>query len=148
MPSLHYRCAGRTIVSSDPERTILEISIANKIPHWRECGGHAQCTTCRVRVLDGLANLSSRTKPEQVLAQARGFDETVRLACQTRARGDVTLERLVRVGASTSQLQLETISPGVGEERTLAILFCDMRDFTPFVESHSAYDVVHILNRT
>ena len=34
-----------------------------------------------------------------------------------------------------------------GEERPLAILFCDMRNFTPFVETHLAYDVVHILNR-
>ena len=29
----------------------------------------------------------------------------------------------------------------------LAVIFCDMRGFTPFVESHSAFDVVHILNR-
>ena len=61
--------------------------------------------------------------------------------------GDVTLERLVLHGASTSQLKLETIPEGVGEERDLALLICDMRGFTPFVESHTAFDVVYILNR-
>jgi quinoprotein glucose dehydrogenase len=49
--------------------------------------------------------------------------------------------------SSASQLQLETIPEGVGQERDLALLICDMRGFTPFVESHTAFDVVHILNR-
>jgi len=35
----------------------------------------------------------------------------------------------------------------VSEERTLAVLFCDIREFTPFGDAHLAYDVVHILNR-
>jgi class 3 adenylate cyclase len=32
-------------------------------------------------------------------------------------------------------------------QKTLAVLFCDIRDFTPFVDKNLAYDVVHILNR-
>src|SRR5262249_46612015 len=34
-----------------------------------------------------------------------------------------------------------------GREETLAVLFSDIRDFTPFTESHLPYDVVHVLNR-
>ena len=33
------------------------------------------------------------------------------------------------------------------EERFLAILFSDIRSFTPFSERHLPYDIVHILNR-
>lgn len=33
------------------------------------------------------------------------------------------------------------------QEPTLAILVSDIRDFTPLVEAHLAFDVVHILNR-
>src|SRR5436190_1172528 len=33
------------------------------------------------------------------------------------------------------------------EEPGLAVLFSDIRGFTPFAETHLAYDVVHILNR-
>ena len=34
-----------------------------------------------------------------------------------------------------------------GKEMPLAVLFSDVRDFTPFAESHLPYDVVHVLNR-
>lgn len=145
--TLTYRCAGQTVVNDESERSILDVSVTNKIPHWRECGGNARCTTCRVQIYDGLANLSARTAAEQALADARDWSPAIRLACQTRVRGDVTLERLVRSGAEASQLQLETVGPDAAEERTLAMLFCDMREFTSFAESHSAFDVVHILNR-
>jgi len=46
-----------------------------------------------------------------------------------------------------SCLQVEEASVAPPQERTLAILFSDIRNFTPFVEAHLAYDVVHILNR-
>ena len=131
----------------DPSQSILDVSIANKIAHWRECGGNGRCSTCRIRVLDGLANLTPRTEAENRMAESREFGPAIRLACQTRVLGDVTFERLVLHGSSASQLQLETIPEGVGEERDLALLICDMRGFTPFVDSHSPFDVVHILNR-
>lgn len=35
----------------------------------------------------------------------------------------------------------------VGEEKTMAILFVDLVNFTPFAESLPTYDVVHALNR-
>ena len=98
-------------------------------------------------MLDGLANLSPRTVAEKRMGESREFGPSIRLACQTTALGDVTLERIVLHGSSASQLQLETIPEGVGEQRDLALLICDMRGFTPFVESRTAFDVVHILNR-
>jgi ferredoxin len=129
------------------EQSLLDISVANKIPHWRECGGNGRCTTCRVRVLHGSTNLSPRSKREDEVAEARGWDPSVRLACQTRLLGEATIERIVLRGADTSQLQLETVGGDAGEERMVALLFCDMRGFTRFAEAHSAFDVVHILNR-
>jgi len=81
------------------------------------------------------------------MAEARNLGPSIRLACQTRALGDVTLERLVLHGSGASQLQLETIPEGVGEELELALLVCDMRGFTTLLENHTAFDVVHILNR-
>ncbi len=81
------------------------------------------------------------------MVESRDLGPSIRLACQTRALGDVALERLAFHGSSASQLQLETIPEGVGQERDLALLICDMRGFTPFVESHTAFDVVHILDR-
>lgn len=144
---VRYRCANRDLEIGDPGQTILDISIAGKVPHWRECGGRGKCTTCRVRVLDGAANLSPANAIEQRLAKARKWDPTIRLACQARVLGDVTLERVLLSGADISQLQIETLDTESGVDHSVAILFCDMRNFSGFAETHSAFDVVHVLNR-
>jgi len=147
MTTIVYVGDDRAISVSDPSMTILDVSIAHKIPHVRECGGHGRCTTCRVRVCDGNHNVSARTPREVEVADALRWDEFTRLACQTRVVGDVTLERLIKSSADVSRLQVEEASVAPSEERTLAVLFCDIREFTPFVDTHLAYDVVHILNR-
>jgi class 3 adenylate cyclase/hemoglobin-like flavoprotein len=147
MTTIAYLGDDRTIPVADPGMTILDASIANRIGHYRECGGNGRCTTCRVRIVDGIQNVSPRTKRETEVAAALGWDAVTRLACQAHVHGDVTVERLVRSGADVSRLQVEQASVSPSEERTLAVLFCDIREFTPFVGAHLAYDVVHILNR-
>jgi class 3 adenylate cyclase len=147
MPSVRYRCAGMMVETSNLDATLLDISIAHKITHWHECGGNGRCTTCRVRVLDGASHLSPPTRRETELAQARGWDPMIRLACQTTTSGDIVLERVVLSEATASQLRAETVGREAGAERRLAILFCDMRDFTTLADTNSAFDVVHILNR-
>lgn len=144
---VEYRCADQVLDIPDLDQTILEISVARKIPHWRECGGHGKCSTCRVRVLDGAANLTPRTRSELELAKARKWDDTIRLACQARVRGNVTIERVLRSGAEISQLQTELLDARSGVDRSIAMVFCDVRNFSSFAERHSAYDVVHVLNR-
>src|SRR4051812_46152906 len=102
MPSVRYRCANLTVEIPTVDATLLAVSIAHKITHWHECGGSGSCTTCRVRVLDGASHLSAPTKREAELARARGWDPTIRLACQTSTSGDVTLERIVLSEATAS----------------------------------------------
>lgn len=147
MPAVRYRCAGRTVETGSADATLLDVSIANKITHWHECGGNGRCTTCRVRILDGASHLSPPTRREAELARARGWDPTIRLACQASVRGDIALERIVLSEATANQLRAETIGREAGAERQLAILFCDMRDFTALADTNSAFDIVHILNR-
>jgi class 3 adenylate cyclase/hemoglobin-like flavoprotein len=147
MTTIVYLGDEKTVLVDDPEMTVLDVSIAHKIPHLRECGGNGRCTTCRVRICDGIENVSPRTLREAEVADAHRWDRFTRLACQARVGGDVTLERMVRTCADVSRLQLEEASAAPSQERTLAILFCDIRDFTQFVDKNLAYDVVHILNR-
>ncbi|MGR8935900.1 MAG: 2Fe-2S iron-sulfur cluster-binding protein, partial [Gammaproteobacteria bacterium] len=54
MAHIHYLCEKKTAEVDDPDMTILEVSIAHKIRHYRECGGHGRCTTCRIRILNGM----------------------------------------------------------------------------------------------
>lgn len=126
--------------------SLLEMSHKHGIPHESACGGNARCSTCRVLVLDGADNLLPRNDKECGLARLKGFEPDVRLACQARVRGPVTVRRLVMDGTD-AELAQDSDARTSGKEMTLAVLFSDIRNFTPFAESHLAYDVAHILNR-
>lgn len=131
--------------------TVLQASLQNGIPHTRVCGGNARCSTCRVAVLTGLANCSPRNEKEQAMATLRNFSPAVRLACQTTVSGDVTVRRLVLDDEDIALVRGEIAQPteptDVGQESNLAILFCDIRNFTSFSERQLPYDVIHLLNR-
>ena len=144
---VEYSALRQTILIEDPNMTLLEAAVKNRIPHMQECGGNGRCTTCRVKILEGHQNVAPRNELESRLAKLRGWDPSVRLACQTKVNGPVKLERQIKTFSEISRLQEEMVKSGKGEEKELAILFCDMRNFTPFVEGNMAYDVVHILNR-
>jgi class 3 adenylate cyclase/nitrite reductase/ring-hydroxylating ferredoxin subunit len=132
-----------------PGETILEGALRAGIPHAHACGGQAKCSTCRIWILDGLEQCEDRSEDEKALATRLGFGPEVRLACQTKLRGDAKLRRLVLDEADleiTSQLGKERLGR-CGENKTIAVLFCDIRNFTAFAEALSSYDVMFVLNR-
>jgi adenylate cyclase len=125
--------------------TILDTSLKNEIPHMHVCGGNARCSTCRVLVLDGMNHLDPPTDEEKKLARMKNFEGGIRLACQARIRGDVRIRRLV-MDDTDADIAVSTSGP-CGRERRLAVLFSDIRNFTPFAERQLPYDIIHILNR-
>jgi len=139
----------KTICAS-PDSTILEATLKAKINHIHVCGGNARCTTCRVYIMDGLSNCRPRNEKEKQLAEKLGFPQNIRLACQTKISGNITIRRPV-----VDDLDIEIIlkqfgdAPGtkLGQEKDLAILFTDIENYTEFAEAFPAYDVVHVLNR-
>jgi class 3 adenylate cyclase/hemoglobin-like flavoprotein len=147
MPTITYTGINHQVTCNDPDMTLLECSIINKIPHLHECGGNGRCTTCRVRVMEGHKSLSPRTMVEQEASRIRRWDPSIRLACQSYVKGDVSIQRLVWTSSEVNKLQLETIPDGEAEERAIAILFCDMRGFTKIASGHLAFDTAHMLNR-
>ena len=138
------------IVYASPDSTILEAMHKANINHVHVCGGNARCTTCRVYIMDGLSNCLPRNEKEKHLADKLGFPEDIRLACQTKITGNITIRRPV-----VDDLDIEIVlkqfgdEPGskLGQEKHLAILFTDIENYTEFAESLPAYDVVHVLNR-
>ena len=129
-PIVTYIGINQQVEFMDPDATLLDCSIKNQIPHMHECGGIGQCTTCRIRIIDGLQNITPRTRMERETAQLRKWDPSIRLACQCYVKGDITIQRLVWNSAEINKLQLETLPEGTAEERAIAILFCDIRGFT------------------
>jgi adenylate cyclase len=137
-------------VEASPGETILEAALRAGIRLTHACGSKARCSTCRVAILQGLANCSPRTRAEQAVADHLRFKPMIRLACQTRIAGPLSARRLV-LDDQDEELAVESMSDLVtdeaGEERHVAILFADIRGFTAFAEKLLPYDVIHALNR-
>jgi len=138
------------IIYASPDSTILEAMHKAKINQVHVCGGNARCTTCRVYIMDGLSNCLPRNEKEKHLADKLGFPEDIRLSCQTRISGNITIKRPV-VDELDIKIILkqfgDTVGTKLGQEKSLAILFTDIENYTQFAEALPAYDVVHVLNR-
>lgn len=130
--------------------TILHASLKKGINHAHACGGHAQCSTCRVFIDKGLENVNPRNKAEQELATKLKFSPEIRLACQTTVCGKVEARRLVIDDIDRDMIFASGLSEeprSLGEVIDASVLFVDIADYTAFTERTPAYDVVHILNR-
>ncbi|HEU5177665.1 MAG TPA: adenylate/guanylate cyclase domain-containing protein [Burkholderiales bacterium] len=137
--------SGRVIVAP-VGRSLLEAIRDEGIPHASVCGGRARCTTCRVRVSDGLSHLPPAGRME---AQALGrihAPPNVRLACQTRPTRDVAVTPLLPPNARPAELR-DAPSGALGRERPIVAMFVDLRDSTRIAESRLPYDVVFIMNQ-
>src|SRR5216684_2603588 len=128
-----------------PGATVLETLRENGIPHASVCGGRARCTTCRVMVTRGLAELSA---PAMLEAKALARIEAppgLRLACQIRPTADLTVMPLLPADATPAQC---SVRGGLeGSERLITIVFVDLRGSTTLGEAKLPYDVLFILNQ-
>jgi adenylate cyclase len=137
-------------VEAGEDETILRVSLRAGIAHAHACGGNARCSTCRISIVEGLDHCTPRNEKEKELAERLRFGPDMRLACQTAVVGDVKLRRLVLDEEDvelTDQVGATATASAVGEEKRVAVLFSDIRGFTPFAEALPPYDVVHVLNR-
>jgi adenylate cyclase len=140
------RHASGRVITAPVGRTILEAIRDEGLPHASVCGGRARCTTCRVRVGDGLAHLPPPSRRE---AQALGrihAPPNVRLACQCRPTRDVAVTPLLppNVGPRTPR---QPPGGAQGRERPIVAMFVDLRDSTRLAEGRLPYDVVFLMNQ-
>lgn len=137
-------------VSIESEDTILDTSLKNKINHQHVCGGIARCSSCRVLVSEGLENCLPRNEKELEVAKNIKLNANIRLACQTKVFGDVTISK-PQFDKLDIKLAVLAIKEGEkyrsGEEKELTMLFLDIESFTSLVENMPAFDIVHFLNR-
>lgn len=149
MPTIFYAPDQLAVAAAENE-TILGAALSAGIPHTHVCGGHARCSTCRVVVLEGAENIEPPNEREQALAKRLELVPTIRIACQATVRGPVRVRRLVLDREDVRMLgRIQASSPtaAVGDEMQIAVMFSDIRAFTPFAEALLPYDVIHILNR-
>ena len=142
--TLSYPMGRRVTVT--PGTSILEASRRAGIPHASVCGGRGRCSTCRVRINEGLDACPEPGAEEVRVLTRVGAPAGVRLACQLRPRGDISLTPLLPPTARPSD-GFRQPSYAQGMEGEIAILFADLRGFTTFSEQKLPYDVVFILNQ-
>jgi class 3 adenylate cyclase len=157
------------LIPCGARETILGAALREGIPFAHACGGRALCSTCRVLVVDGRSACTPRTAKERAIADRLGFSDEFRLACQTSVTAEVTIRRLVldnedieladlrrRTGRGGGPRRRRTpiVSTAmrakaqpIGDELPVAVLFADIRGFTPFSQAVLPYDVIHELQR-
>jgi adenylate cyclase len=125
--------------------SVLEASRFAGIPHASVCGGRGRCSTCRVRVSAGASTLPLPSAAEQRVLDRVGAPPSVRLACQLRPIGNISVMPLLPASAQASDGYAQP-SYLAGQERTIAVLFADLRTFTGIAEQKLPYDLVFLLN--
>ena len=126
--------------------SVLEASRAAGIPHLSVCGGRGRCSTCRVRVTEGLERQPGPSDAERATLTRIRAPDNVRLACQLRPSHNLSISPIL--GADNIGLKVQpTEQQAAGRERHIAVLFCDLRDFTLLAQKQLPFDTVFLLNR-
>ena len=121
--------------------TVLEASRGHGIPHTSVCGGRARCSTCRVRVSEGLAACEAPGEDEARTLARVGAPADVRLACRLRPVSAVTVVPLVAVDDAPR-------GPSAAVERRVAILAAAVVERVDVGRASLPHDVLYVMNRT
>jgi adenylate cyclase len=120
--------------------TVLEASRGFHLPHTAMCGGRARCSTCRVRVTAGEAFCPPPAADEQATLRRIRAAPDVRLACQLRPQGDISVVPLVR----TARPVYRQTAPLRSEEREIVVLYYDVRNPAELASDHLPQDLLHV----
>jgi len=126
--------------------SVLEASRIGGVPHYSVCGGRGRCSTCRIRVTKGLEGQPLPGSVEELTLMRIHAGPDVRLACQFRPVHDLTVMPLLAAGQGRA-LAISGRQAAPGHEQEIAVLFCDIRNFTALADHRLPYDIVFLLNR-
>jgi len=121
--------------------SVLEASRSFHLPHASMCGGRARCSTCRVRVTAGRDNCPPPAKDENDTLVRISAPADVRLACQLRPLGNVSVIPVVR----TERPVYRATATRRSGEHDVVVLHCDFRNRADFASDHLPQDLLHIL---
>jgi adenylate cyclase len=121
--------------------SVLEACRTHGIGMLSLCDGRARCSTCRVRVQGPSTHLPPPGRDEWRTLQRVKAPPDVRLACQLRPQGSITVVPLFQPGTA----RMATVRRG--EERSVAVLFVDLRRWSGLAERQLPFDLVYVLDQ-
>ncbi len=101
--------------------TVLEASRAYHIPHASICGGQGRCSTCRVLISAGAQFCPPPGPTERKTLERIKAANDVRLACQLRPTGNVSLIPLIHA----EERNFRILAPRQAIERQVVVFTCD-----------------------
>jgi adenylate cyclase len=122
--------------------SVLEASRSFHLAHASMCGGRARCSTCRVRVTAGNDNIPPPEADEQATLERISAPPDVRLGCQLRPEGDVTVVPLVQ---TERPIYRQNAPQRVRTERDIVVLFSDFRNRAELATDHLPHDQLYLL---
>jgi adenylate cyclase len=120
---------------------VLEASRGFHLAHASMCGGRARCSTCRIRVTAGEPYCPPPSAEEQATLARIHAPPDVRLACQLRPQGDVSVVPLVR----TARPIYRATAAQRSAEQDIVVLYCDVVNFKEWAHEHMPQDVLYVL---
>jgi len=116
-------------ISCTENESILDATLTANINHTYACGGQGRCSTCRVSIMDGIDNVHPRNEAEQHIAAQLNFPPEIRLACQSRICGDITIRRMVSDKQDIDMISEEFSKDSgiaLGSQQKVTIVFTDI----------------------
>ncbi|MFV8256608.1 2Fe-2S iron-sulfur cluster-binding protein [Bdellovibrio bacteriovorus] len=76
-----------------PADTVLMTALLEAgLPVASSCDGDGVCAKCKIIIVDGKENLSGENDTENFLREKNSIASDVRISCQTRVRGNITVD--------------------------------------------------------
>lgn len=144
--TVEIRYEGGELVRIPKGHSVLEASRVGGIPHYSVCGGKGRCSTCRIKVIEGLDHLAPASSVERITLARIGAEPDVRLACQVRPTEPIKVQPLLAVDRERA-LVASGRNAKPGREQEIVVLFCDIRSFTALSDHRLPFDTVFLLNR-
>jgi adenylate cyclase len=145
-PKISISYAGAGKVQSAVGPTLLEISRTHGVMHVSECGGRARCGQCRVRIDTGGDSLGPPGRAERATLASFNAPENVRLACQIRPTGPLSVMRLVAPGDEAVRMAAPDTSDDAGVRRPVCLLHVGLRGLNEIARDRLPYDLVFLVN--
>jgi ferredoxin, 2Fe-2S len=82
---------GKILEVEDTGKTLLQHFHDHQIDWMQACGGKGRCTTCKVKVIEGIENLSPLTDAETRYVKQHALNTDERLSCQAKISESVTV---------------------------------------------------------
>lgn len=86
--NLHYK----VVQFKSSDKSILNAIHNDYIDWMHTCGGKGRCTSCKMRVTNGMKNLSDLSQAELRFRQLGKLQEEERLACQCTLNANIEIE--------------------------------------------------------